>query len=43
MWEFYLQLCETSFRRSGHCVFQMQLTRNIDAVPLSRDYVYRRL
>jgi cyclopropane-fatty-acyl-phospholipid synthase len=43
MWEFYLQLCETAFRRSGHCVFQMQLTRNIDAVPLSRGYIYRRL
>src|SRR3546814_1002635 len=33
MWEFYLVLCEIGFRRRTNMVFQMQLTRQIDAVP----------
>lgn len=40
MWEFYLQFCEAGFRRAGLCVFQMQLTKKIDAVPITRDYMY---
>lgn len=39
MWEFYLAGCEASFRHVGHMVFQMQLARRQDAVPLTRDYV----
>ena len=39
MWEFYLQLCEVGFRLSGLCVFQMQLAKRVDTVPLSRDYI----
>jgi cyclopropane-fatty-acyl-phospholipid synthase len=39
MWEFYLTLCETSFRHGDHFVFQMQLARRRDAVPLTRDYI----
>src|SRR3954454_12373135 len=39
MWEFYLAACEVSFRHCGSMVFQMQLTRSIDAVPLTRDYM----
>lgn len=39
MWEFYLCLSEIAFRYRGHMVFQLQLTKKIDAVPLTRDYI----
>jgi cyclopropane-fatty-acyl-phospholipid synthase len=39
MWEFYLQSCEVGFRRMGWMNFQMQLARDVDAVPLSRSYI----
>jgi len=39
MWEFYLQSCEVGFRRMGWMNFQMQLARDVEAVPLSRDYI----
>jgi cyclopropane-fatty-acyl-phospholipid synthase len=39
MWEFYLAGCEISFRYMAHMVFQIQLTRRQDAVPLTRDYI----
>jgi cyclopropane-fatty-acyl-phospholipid synthase len=39
MWEFYLVGSELTFRRMGHMVFQLQLARRQDAVPLTRDYV----
>ncbi|MGQ0663203.1 MAG: class I SAM-dependent methyltransferase [Pseudomonadota bacterium] len=39
MWEFYLAGSEIAFRREGHMVFQMQLARRLDAVPLTRDYI----
>jgi cyclopropane-fatty-acyl-phospholipid synthase len=39
MWEFYLIASELAFRRMGHMVFQMQLARRPDAVPLTRDYI----
>jgi len=39
MWEFYLAGCEVSFRHMGQMVFQMQLARRQDAVPLTRDYI----
>jgi cyclopropane-fatty-acyl-phospholipid synthase len=39
MWEYYLVLCEIGFRRRTNMVFQMQLTRNLDAVPVTRDYM----
>ena len=41
MWELYLQSCERSFEHQGLCVFQLQLAKSIDAVPLTRDYMYR--
>jgi cyclopropane-fatty-acyl-phospholipid synthase len=41
MWEFYLQLCEAAFRAGDLMVFQMQLAKKIDAVPVTRDYMYR--
>lgn len=39
MWEFYLAASEATFRYRGHMVFQIQLTRNVDALPLTRDYM----
>jgi cyclopropane-fatty-acyl-phospholipid synthase len=39
MWEFYLAAAETSFRHSPLMVFQLQLAKRRDAVPLTRDYV----
>lgn len=40
MWEFYLAVSEMSFRFGGLMVFQAQLARRIDAVPLTRDYMF---
>jgi len=39
MWEFYLVGCEIAFRYLGQMVFQMQIARRQDAVPLTRDYI----
>ena len=39
MWEFYLVGSELAFRYQGHMVFQMQLAKRVDAVPLTRDYI----
>lgn len=39
MWDFYLNGAELSFRYDGNMVWQMQLARTIDAVPITRDYV----
>ncbi len=40
MFEFYLAASELAFRRAGQMVFQIQLTRDQQAVPLSRDYMF---
>ncbi len=42
MWEFYLAGSETAFRVDGHMVFQIQLAKRQDAVPLTRDYILER-
>jgi cyclopropane-fatty-acyl-phospholipid synthase len=39
MWEFYLAACEMAFRNGPMMVFQIQLARRRDAVPLTRDYI----
>ena len=39
MWEFYLAASEISFRFAGFMVFQTQLSRSIDTVPLTREYM----
>lgn len=39
MWEFYLAGSEMAFRYQGHMVFQLQLTKRVDALPLARDYM----
>ncbi len=40
MWEYYLQSCEAGFRSGGLTVFQLQFTKKIDALPLTRDYMF---
>jgi cyclopropane-fatty-acyl-phospholipid synthase len=39
MWEFYLAGSEAAFRFERFVVFQVQLTRAIDALPITRDYM----
>ncbi len=39
MWEMYLVGSEITFRRSTCMVFQMQLARAVDSVPITRDYM----
>lgn len=39
MWEFYLAGSEAAFRWQDLIVFQVQLTRRNDTVPLTRDYI----
>jgi cyclopropane-fatty-acyl-phospholipid synthase len=42
MWEFYLAASEMNFRYGGLMVFQLQLARNINATPITRDYMVDR-
>lgn len=42
MWEFYLAGSETAFRVDGHMVFQIQIAKRQDAVPLRRNYIAER-
>ncbi len=39
MWEFYLAGSEMAFRNQGQMVFQIQLAKRVDAVPITRDYM----
>ena len=39
MWQFYLAGAISAFRHDGHLVFQIQLTRKRDAVPITRTYM----
>jgi cyclopropane-fatty-acyl-phospholipid synthase len=41
MWEFYLAAAEMSFREQNLMVFQIQLTKRQDVVPMTRDYIMR--
>jgi cyclopropane-fatty-acyl-phospholipid synthase len=41
MWQFYLAGAISAFRHDGHLVFQIQLTRKRDAVPITRRYMAR--
>jgi cyclopropane-fatty-acyl-phospholipid synthase len=41
MWEFYLAASEMAFRQQNMMVFQIQLTKRQDVVPLTRDYILR--
>ena len=39
MWDFYLAGCEIAFRYMNQMVFQLQIAKRQDAVPLTRDYI----
>ncbi len=39
MWEFYLASAEMGFRNQGLTVFQLQLAKRIDLLPLTREYM----
>jgi len=39
MWRFYLIASEMAFCHNGHVVFQIQIAKKQDAVPLTRDYL----
>ncbi len=39
MFELYLTGRELAFRRLDHMVWQLQLSRGLTAVPLTRDYL----
>jgi cyclopropane-fatty-acyl-phospholipid synthase len=41
MWQYYLAGAISAFRHDGHLVFQLQLTRRRDAVPIVRTYLDR--
>jgi cyclopropane-fatty-acyl-phospholipid synthase len=39
MWEFYLASAELGFRYGGHMIFQLQLSRRVGTLPITRDYM----
>lgn len=39
MWEFYLAGAEMGFRYQGLVVFQLQVAKRVDTLPLTRDYM----
>jgi cyclopropane-fatty-acyl-phospholipid synthase len=39
MWEFYLAVSEMAFRHRGCMVFQIQLAKRVDALPITRTYM----
>ena len=39
MWEFYLAASEAGFRVQDLMVFQIQIAKRVDAVPITRDYI----
>ena len=39
MWEFYLAGCEAGFRSGKLVNYQIQLSKRLDTVPLTRDYI----
>jgi cyclopropane-fatty-acyl-phospholipid synthase len=39
MWEYYLAGAEMGFRYAGHMNFQIQLTRRVGVLPMTRDYM----
>ncbi|MCB1349173.1 MAG: class I SAM-dependent methyltransferase, partial [Maritimibacter sp.] len=42
MWRYYLLAAEATFLRGGRCVvYQLQLAKHVEAVPITRDYLYR--
>ena len=41
MYEFYLTSCEAAFKFGDQVVYQIQLSKKLDTVPSTRDYIYR--
>jgi len=41
MWEFYLAASEMTFRKQNTMVFQLQITKRQNVVPITRDYIPR--
>ncbi|MHA1545084.1 MAG: class I SAM-dependent methyltransferase, partial [Alphaproteobacteria bacterium] len=39
MWEFYLSVAELEFQHSSKMVFQLLLSKSVDAVPVNRDFI----
>lgn len=39
MWEFYLAASEASFRHDGMVVYQIQIAKHLNALPITRDYM----
>jgi cyclopropane-fatty-acyl-phospholipid synthase len=42
MWEFYLSIAQSAFEYENQIVFQIQMAKKIDAVPLTRGYIAER-
>lgn len=40
MWDYYLIACIMAFEEQAHGVFQIQLTKSVHTLPLTRDYIY---
>ncbi len=40
MWEFYLLISKYSFINMGNVVFQIQIAKNINNLPITRNYIY---
>ena len=40
LWEFYLAGSESMFRHQGLVVFQLQLIKNINTIPITRNYMF---
>jgi len=40
MWQFYLLISKYSFVSMGNVVFQIQIAKNINNLPLTRNYIY---
>lgn len=40
MWEFYLSMAEAAFQHEDIVIFQIQIARSQEAVPLTRSYIY---
>ena len=41
MYEFYLASCEAAFKFGDQVVYQIQLSKELDTTPSTRDYIYR--
>ncbi|WP_169566345.1 SAM-dependent methyltransferase [Sneathiella limimaris] len=42
MWDYYLAASEIAFHYMDHVVFQIQITKDQAAAPLTRDYLYKK-